>query len=60
MIIIDNIGYGDDGDARHDGDDHRDDNIDDDDDDDCGYFDTSTPCSERLAVRAKVLLRLVL
>ena len=49
MIIIDNIGYGDDGDAHHDGDDQRDDNIDDDDDDDCGYFDTSTPCSERLA-----------
>ena len=48
MIMIDNIGYGDDGDARHD--DHRDDNIDDDDDDDCGYFDTSTPCPERLAV----------
>ena len=43
MIIIDNIGYGDDGD------DHRDDDIDYDDDDDCGYFDTSTPCSERLA-----------
>ena len=51
MIIIDNIGYGDD---------HCDDDIDYDDDDDCGYFDTSTPCSERLAVRAKVLLRLVL
>ena len=48
MILIDNIGYGDDGHAHHDDNDHRDDNIDDDDDDDCGYFDTSTPCSERL------------
>ena len=48
MIIIDNIGYGDDGHAHHDDNDHSDDNIDDDDDDYCGYFDTTTPCSESL------------